>query len=230
MSTKAYFVIFTLATCFLFEGITGSGIYLNSFRFRTNPDNEQISWKMKSLKEYITAKIKNNSTSETSPIKTNGATLPQITENPHLELLDEKYSKCGEIDIREITISQIRLLFDANKLTSVELTKCYLERIEKMNPVLKAVNDVNPDALLEAAKADAERKLAVGTIKLGLLHGIPILLKENIATRADGGMETTSGSLALVGIRPKEDAPVVKALRKAGAVILGKANLSEFAL
>ena len=109
-------------------------------------------------------------------------------------------------------------------LTSRELTKGYLERIHDLNPLLHAVIETNPQAVGIAAKRDAERK--AGKIR-GPLHGIPILVKDNIAT--DDTMETTAGSLALVGSRVPGDAPLVARLRSAGAVILGKANLSEWA-
>lgn len=153
------------------------------------------------------------------------AQLPQLTESPHLEVIDERYSICNGIDIREITILQIQELFATKKLTSAQLTQCYIERIRQMNKVLKAVIEVNPDALAGALRADLERSF--GKKNLGMMHGIPVLIKENIAT--SDMMETTAGSLALVGIRPKDDADFMKTLRKSGAVILGKANLSEFA-
>ncbi|MBI4625125.1 MAG: amidase [Verrucomicrobia bacterium] len=127
----------------------------------------------------------------------------------------------------EATIDDLQARMAAGTLTARELTAAYLRRIAEVDqagPKLKAVLEVNPDALAIAEKLDAERK--AGTVR-GPLHGIPILIKDNIAT-ADG-METTAGSLALVGARPLHDAPLVARLRDAGAVILGKANLSEWA-
>ncbi len=115
----------------------------------------------------------------------------------------------------------------AGSLTARELTEAYLQRIEKIDragPQLNAVIEINPDGLAIADQLDAERK--AGRVR-GLLHGIPILIKDNIAT-ADQ-METTAGSLALVGVRPLHDAHIVTRLRAAGAVILGKTNLSEWA-
>ncbi|MEE8477167.1 MAG: amidase, partial [Gemmatimonadales bacterium] len=103
----------------------------------------------------------------------------------------------------------------------------YLERIDSLNfqgPELRAVIEINPDALTIADALDTER--AGGTTR-GPLHGIPILLKDNIAT--DDRMETTAGSFALIGSRPPADAFVAHRLRQAGAVLLGKANLSEWA-
>ncbi len=124
----------------------------------------------------------------------------------------------------EKSIPELQARLVAGEFTSSELTAGYLERIADLNPLLHAVIETNPEAQAIAAALDAER--ASGNLR-GLLHGIPILLKDNIAT-ADA-METTAGSLALVGSRVPADAPLVARLRAAGAVILGKANLSEWA-
>jgi amidase len=124
----------------------------------------------------------------------------------------------------EATISQLQQLMAGGELSSLELTKGYLKRIKQLNPLLHAIIETNPQAIGIAAQRDAERKR--GIIR-GPLHGIPIVVKDNIAT-ADR-METTAGSLALVGSRVPQDALLVQHLRQAGAVILGKANLSEWA-
>ena len=111
--------------------------------------------------------------------------------------------------------------------TARSLTEAYLERIETLDregPALRALLEPNPDALEIADELDRERR---GGRVRGPLHGIPVLLKDNIET-ADG-METTAGSLALLGARPTRDAFVTARLREAGAVIVGKANLSEWA-
>ena len=113
------------------------------------------------------------------------------------------------------------------KYTARSLCEYYLARIDELDrsgPALRAVIETNPEALFIAGRLDAERK-AKGP--RGVLHGIPVLVKDNIAT-ADR-MATTAGSLALVGARPPEDAFVVRQLRQAGAVIIGKTNLSEWA-
>ena len=112
----------------------------------------------------------------------------------------------------------------AGELTAAELTEAYLRRIERLDPLLHAVIETNPDALEIAGRRDREWR--AGQVR-GPLHGIPILVKDNIAT--NDRMETTAGSLALVGSRVPRDARIVGRLRRAGAVILGKANLSEWA-
>ena len=109
-------------------------------------------------------------------------------------------------------------------LSSVELTEAYLRRIERLDPVLHAVIETNPDARTIAARRDAERR--AGRVR-GPLHGIPVLVKDNIAT--NDAMETTAG-LARAGRQPgAARRAIVTRLRAAGAVILGKANLSEWA-
>jgi amidase len=113
------------------------------------------------------------------------------------------------------------------KVTSEQLVKAYLERIERIDragPKLNAVIAVNPHALADAKKLDAERR--AGHVR-GPLHGVPILLKDNIESW--DGTATTAGSLALAANIPERDAAITKRLTDAGAVILGKANLSEWA-
>ncbi|MEO7725476.1 MAG: amidase [Chthoniobacterales bacterium] len=126
--------------------------------------------------------------------------------------------------ILEATIPELQALMSSGGLTSARLTQTYLERIAKLNPLLHAVIETNPDALAIAARLDAERQR--GRLR-GPLHGIPVLVKDNIAT--DDQMETTAGSLALVGSEVPADSVIVARMRAAGAVILGKANLSEWA-
>ena len=124
----------------------------------------------------------------------------------------------------EASIPDLQALMISGELTSRELTQAYLQRIDRLNPLLGAVIETNPQAVGIAARLDGERH---ARRVRGPLHGIPILLKDNIAT--DDAMETTAGSLALVGTRVPGDAPLVANLRAAGAVILGKVNLSEWA-
>lgn len=127
----------------------------------------------------------------------------------------------------EWTIADLRQKLDAGELTARQLAELYLARIEavdKNGPHINSVIELNPDALAIADKLDAER---VKKKTRGALHGIPILLKDNIDTH--DRMQTTAGSLALEGNFAAQDAFIVRRLRKAGAVILGKTNLSEWA-
>ena len=124
----------------------------------------------------------------------------------------------------EATIPQLQSLFQSGQLSSRELTLGYLARIRQLNPLLSAVIETNPQAVAIAAQLDNERRR--GHVR-GPLHGIPVLVKDNIAT--DDNMQSTAGSLALVNSRVPADALIVARLRAAGAVILGKANLSEWA-
>jgi amidase len=124
----------------------------------------------------------------------------------------------------EATIPQLQSLMASGDLTSRDLTLAYLHRIAALNPLLGVVIETNPDALAIASQLDDERD--AGHVR-GPMHGIPVLVKDNIAT--DDLMQTTAGSLALVNSTVPADAPIVARLRIAGAVILGKANLSEWA-
>jgi amidase len=124
----------------------------------------------------------------------------------------------------EASIPEIQALMASGRLSSRELTLGYLEEIAALNPLLGAVIETNPDAVEIASRLDRQRRS--GRLR-GPLHGIPVLVKDNIAT--DDRMQTTAGSLALVDSRVPADAPIVARLRAAGAVILGKANLSEWA-
>ncbi|HEY6209709.1 MAG TPA: amidase, partial [Gemmatimonadales bacterium] len=129
--------------------------------------------------------------------------------------------------LAEATIADLQEGMQSGKYTAQSLCEYYLARIDELDrsgPALRAVIETNPEAQLIAGRLDAERR-AKGP--RGALHGIPVLIKDNIAT-ADR-MATTAGSLALVGARPPEDAFVVRQLRQAGAVIIGKTNLSEWA-
>ena len=133
----------------------------------------------------------------------------------------------GPFDVTEKTVAELQAAMASGKTSAQQLVRLYLTRIaavDKAGPRLNAVIELNPDALAIATALDAERK-AKGP--RGPLHGIPVLLKDNIAT-ADK-MQTTAGSLALMGIKPPRDAALVARLREAGAVILGKTNLSEWA-
>ena len=133
-------------------------------------------------------------------------------------------AKIGDPSWIEATIPQLQNLFSSGQLSSRELTLAYLGRIRQLNPLLHALIETNPQAVAIAAQLDNERRQ--GHVR-GPLHGIPVLVKDNIAT--NDNMQTTAGSLALVNSRVPADSVVVARLRAAGAVILGKANLSEWA-
>src|SRR5579863_714279 len=136
-------------------------------------------------------------------------------------------SKNAFTHVEEATIADLQAALAAGRVTAQQLVEMYLERIEVLDrhgPALHSILEINPDAMAIARLLDEER---ANKGPRGPLHGIPILLKDNIAT-ADA-MQTTAGSLALVGARVPRDAFVARKLREAGAVILGKANLSEWA-
>ncbi len=133
----------------------------------------------------------------------------------------------GRSELDELTIADLQAAMTSGKFTAISLTQKYLARIEEIDrrgPAVNSVIEVNPDALAIADSLDKERK-AKGA--RGPLHGIPVLIKDNIDT-ADR-MQTTAGSLALLGSHPARDSFVAQKLREAGAVILGKTNLSEWA-
>ncbi len=130
-------------------------------------------------------------------------------------------------ELDEITIAELQDGMKSGKYTARSIAEKYLERIEvidRQGPGLHSIIELNPDALSIADALDKERK---DKGERGPLHGIPVVIKDNIDT-ADK-MATTAGSLALVGSKPRSDAFLVQQLRRAGAVILGKTNLSEWA-
>jgi amidase len=130
-------------------------------------------------------------------------------------------------ELDEFTVDELQQAMTSGRFTSHSLTRKYLDRIEdidKHGPAINSVIELNPDALAIAAEMDKERK--AGRMR-GRLHGIPVLIKDNIDTH--DRMTTTAGSLALGGSIPLQDSFVARRLRDAGAVILGKTNLSEWA-
>src|SRR5438876_2607579 len=138
-------------------------------------------------------------------------------------LLKPTVSAAG-FDFIEATIPQLQAAMASGALTSAGLTMGYINRIQSLNPTLHAVIELNPNAVAIATALDNERR--AGNVR-GPLHGIPLLVKDNIAT-ADN-MQTTAGSLAIYGSQVPADAPLIQKLRAAGAIILGKANLGEWA-
>jgi amidase len=147
---------------------------------------------------------------------------PSATSAPRAQ--DSATASGFAFDEADIATLQARMA--SGELDSHRLTQAYLDRIAAIDdagPMLNAVIELNPDALAEADARDAERKAGKSR---GALHGIPVLLKDNIDATP---MVNSAGSLALADHRPKTDAFLVKRLRDAGAVILGKTNLSEWA-
>jgi len=130
--------------------------------------------------------------------------------------------------LEEATIAGLQAAMESGELTASDLVEMYLERIEAIDrsgPTLRSVLELNPDAEVLAEQLDEQRQAG----RRGPLLGIPILLKDNIDAGPDFRLHTTAGSLALLGSTPPQDATVTKRLRDAGVVILGKANLSEWA-
>src|SRR6266704_2061566 len=139
-------------------------------------------------------------------------------------LLRSPVSAATSFEFVEATIPQLQAAMASGELSSKDLVKGYLDRIRSLNPLLHSVIETNPNAISIAQHLDNERRK--GQVR-GPLHGIPILVKDNIAT--DDNMQTTAGSLAIYGNHVPADAVIIQQLRAAGAVILGKANLGEWA-
>ncbi|KAG6651606.1 hypothetical protein CIPAW_06G124600 [Carya illinoinensis] len=131
----------------------------------------------------------------------------------------------SQFTIIEATIDDIQRAFSRKELTSRRLVDLYLDQIARLNPLLRSVLEVNPDVRDLADEADRQREEAVAG-SLGELHGIPVLLKDSIATKDK--LNNTAGSYALLGSKVPGDAGVVDRLRRAGALILGKASLAEW--
>jgi amidase len=153
--------------------------------------------------------------------------LPALTGARELAASARPIPTVPAFDLDEATIADLQTAMRSGKLTARTLTEKYLARIEQIDrrgPMLNSVIEVNPDALSIAEALDKERQARGAR---GPLFGIPVLIKDNIDT--GDRMLTTAGSLALVGSRPAQDSFVAAKLRQAGAVILGKTNLSEWA-
>jgi amidase len=160
-------------------------------------------------------------------LRTGAIACAVAAANPVLGRISEAAGRRPGFDLNEATIAQLQKQMKSGAMTARSITEAYLQRIQKIDtqgPVLNSVIEVNPDAVQIAASLDRERREKGPR---GPLHGIPILIKDNIDT-ADK-MKTTAGSLALLESRPRQDAFVASRLREAGAVILGKTNLSEWA-
>lgn len=131
----------------------------------------------------------------------------------------------NDFDIREATIDDIHIALFTGLTTCREIVSSHLARIEAFNPILNAMTSLNPDALAIADSMDLQ--ISRGNTTAGALYCIPIVVKDNYDAIP---METTGSCLALSAYKPTEDAPTVKALKKAGAIILGKTNMHELAL
>ena len=127
------------------------------------------------------------------------------------------------LDLQTATVPQLQAAMADGRLSSATLVDAYRARIARFDGLTNAVRALDPTARAQAERLDAER--ARGEVR-GPLHGIPVLLKDNVAST---GLPLTAGSIALEGVEPSRDATLVARLREAGAVVLGKANLSEFA-
>ncbi|KAF9224856.1 amidase signature enzyme [Gyrodon lividus] len=148
------------------------------------------------------------------------------------EIMQESDSTSSDAqfpDLYEASIAELQDGLEKGCFKSTDLVNAYLARIDQVNlkgAALRAVMEINDNALSQAAELDAERS-AHGS--RGPLHGIPLLIKDNIATAHELGMNTTAGSYALLGSIVPREACVISKLRQAGAILLGKANMSEWA-
>jgi amidase len=157
-------------------------------------------------------------------IGTTAATSAALLGGGLTSLVSRSALAAHDFDFLEKSIPELQAAMASGQVSSKELVKGYLRRIASLNPLLNSVIETNPNAVSIAQHLDNERRR--GQVR-GPLHGIPVLVKDNIAT--DDNMETTAGSLALVHSRVPADAVIIQQLREAGAVILGKANLGEWA-
>jgi amidase len=156
-----------------------------------------------------------------------GSTLAQVASSSSALAKASGRARGASSELEEVTIAGLQKAMESGDLTAADLVDLYLERIENLDrqgPRLRSIIETNPEAGDIADQLDGER--AQGKVR-GPLHGIPIVLKDNIDTH--DRMLTTAGSLALASAPALEDATVTKRLRDAGAIILGKANLSEWA-
>src|SRR6184192_2341078 len=179
---------------------------------------------MTSHKSDKSPKIDNHHITRRSFLGTTAAGGAAVLTGGLATLFKESALAGSSFSFVEATIPQLQAAMTNGQLTSRDLVLGYLRRIQSLNPTLHAVIETNPNAVSIAAGLDNERR--AGHVR-GPLHGIPLLVKDNIAT-ADQ-MQTTAGSLALVNSRVPDDAVIIHQLRDAGAVILGKANLGEWA-
>ena len=183
-----------------------------------NPSNPEVSPNHPSRRHFLQSSVLAG---------LSAASLPALASAREIVGPASPSPAVAGFELDELSVAGLQSGMATGKYTAREITQLFLERIRQIDqqgPKLNSVIQINPDAEAMADAADRERK--AGHIR-GPLHGIPVLIKDNIDT-ADR-QETTAGSLALLGSRPKQDAFVAARLRESGAVILGKTNLSEWA-
>ena len=176
------------------------------------------------MKSHKTRHFDQSIVSRRSFIGTTAAGGAALLTGGLASLFKETASAGTNFPFVEMNIAQLQAAMAAGQLSAKDLVQGYLNRIKQLNPTLNAVIETNPNAIAIANSLDQERK--AGHLR-GPLHGIPILVKDNIATL--DGMQTTAGSLALYNSKVPADAPIIQKLRAAGAIILGKTNLGEWA-
>ncbi len=191
-----------------------------------NPEEPKISSKGVSRRSFLQLGTLTAAGSALAPL--GAATSGYAKEEGRRRHGDDDEVRRRHVGLEEATIADLQAAMQSGRLSAVGLVQQYLDRIEDLDtdadgPRLRSIITTNPNAFRIAEQLDRER--AMGKVR-GPLHGIPVLLKDNIDT-AD--MMTTAGSLALAGPFPPLDATVTDRLRAAGAIILGKANLSEWA-
>jgi amidase len=179
---------------------------------------------MTSRQPNQSAKSRHHHMTRRSFIGTSAAGGAALLTGGLASLFKESASAGTDFPFVEASIMQLQAAMAAGQLSARELVQGYLNRIQQLNPTLHAVIETNPNATAIAVGLDNERKR--GHVR-GPLHGIPLLVKDNIATLDN--MQTTAGSLALYGSNVPADAPLIQKLRAAGAIILGKSNLGEWA-
>jgi amidase len=166
----------------------------------------------------------NHQISRRSFIGTTAAGGAAVLTGGLASLFKESASARTNFPFVEMSITQLQTAMAAGQLSAKDLVQGYLNRIQQLGPTLNAVIETNTNAIAIANSLDRERK--AGHVR-GPLHGIPLLVKDNIAT--NDNMQTTAGSLALYNSKVPGDAPLIVRLRAAGAIILGKSNLGEWA-
>ena len=179
---------------------------------------------MNSTPSHESTNKENHQISRRSFIGTTAAGGAALLTGGLASLFKDSASARTNFPFVEMSITQLQAAMAAGQLSAKDLVQGYLNRIQQLGPMLNAVIETNTNAIATANSLDRERK--AGHVR-GPLHGIPLLVKDNIAT--NDNMQTTAGSLALYNSKVPADAPLIARLRAAGAIILGKSNLGEWA-